>query len=207
MTGEDGDNRMTASPRRELSDGAIRIRAYRPDDVDALFAAVRESIAEVGAWLPWAHEGYSRDESAAWVATRAEAWHKGDAYDFVIENARTGEFLGGCGLNRKDGTNGCANLGYWIRTSRAGGGAATAAARLLAAFGFGELGLQRIEILAAIENRASRRVAEKLGAKQEGILRRRFFLRGRPQDGVLYSLIVEDRVGVSSPTSAPGRSA
>ncbi len=198
---------MAERIRRKLSDGTITIRAYGAGDAGALFAAVSESIAEVGAWLPWARPGYSREESVAWIASRAEAWHKGEAYDFVIEDARTGEFLGGCGINRLDGTNRCANLGYWVKTSRAGRGAATAAARLLASFGFSDLGLQRIEILAAVENRASRRVAEKLGAKQEGFLRRRFCLHGRPQDGVLYSLIAGDRSDVSPPASEPERSA
>jgi RimJ/RimL family protein N-acetyltransferase len=176
----------------ELSDGWIRLRAYRPDDVDALFEAVSESVLELAAWLPWAHPGYCRDESAAWVASRAEAWYKGDAYDFAIEDARTSALLCGCGLNRIDVNSKCANLGYWVRTSRAGRGVATAAVRLLVPFGLADLGLQRLEILVAAQNRASQRVAEKAGARKEGILRKRFFLQGLPQDAMLYSLIAED---------------
>ena len=63
-----------------------------------------------------------------------------------------------------------ANLGYWVRSSRAGRGVATTATLLTARFGLQTLALQRIEILAAVGNRASQRVAEKAGAKKEGVL-------------------------------------
>jgi len=183
---------MAAPIRTELCDEKVRIRAHRADDVDVLFQAVSESVPEVSPWLPWCHEGYSREESAAWIASRPEAWQSGTEYAFAVEDARTGAFLGGCGLNHVDPHNKCANLGYWVRTTRARQGVATAAARLLARFGFEDLGLQRIEILAAVRNRASQRVAEKLGARKEGVLRKRFFLRGVPQDGLLYSLLADE---------------
>ena len=175
-----------------LSGGRVRIRRYRAADVDALFEAASESIPEVSKWLPWCHPGYVREESAEWIGSRPEAWDRGLAYSYAIEDAATGGFLGGCGLNQIDPLNRPANLGYWVRTSRTGEGVATAAARLAATLGFEDLSLQRIEILAAFNNVASRRVAEKLGAVKEGILRRRFLLRGEPQDGVLYSLVRED---------------
>jgi len=40
----------------ELASGRVLLRAYRSDDVPHLFEAARESIAEVGMWLPWCHE-------------------------------------------------------------------------------------------------------------------------------------------------------
>ena len=81
------------------------------------------------------------------------------------------------------------NLGYWVRSSRVKHGIATAAALLLADFGFKELKLNRIEILAAVENHASQRVAAKAGAMREGILRNRLLLHGKIHDAVIFSLI------------------
>jgi ribosomal-protein-serine acetyltransferase len=52
--------------------------------------------------------------------------------------------------------------------------------------------LNRIEILVPTENPASVRVAEKAGAKKEGILRNRLVLHDCPQDAVMYSLIAAD---------------
>ena len=178
--------------RAELSDGRARIRRYRAGDVDALFEAAAESIAEVYPWLPWCRPGYTRDESAEWVGARDEAWETAAAYSFVIEEVETREFIGGCGINQIDWVHLRANLGYWVRTSLAGRGFATAAALLCARFSFEDLRLQRVEIVAAVDNGASRRVAEKIGAKREGILRRRLLLHGKAHDAVSYSLVRED---------------
>ena len=79
-----------------------------------------------------------------------------------------------------------------MRTSAAGRGVATAAAQLLIPFGFDTLGLQRIEIVAAVDNLGSQRVAQKLGAVREGVLRHSLFLNGSPRDAILYSILPSD---------------
>lgn len=174
------------------SDGHVRIRPYRSDDVDAHYDAVRASADEVARWLPWCHPAYSRQESEAWIAARADAWAAGEAYSFAVIDADDGEFLGGCGLNHINRVHAYANLGYWIRTDAAGRGAATAAALLVARFGFEQVGLQRIEIGMSLDNHASRRVAEKTGAVREGVLRHGIRLNDEPQDALLFSLLPSD---------------
>ncbi len=175
-----------------LTDGVVLLRPYGSGDVERLYQAVRESVTEMSPWMPWCHADYSIEESQAWVESRAEAWAKGTQYDFVITDARDGSFLGGCGLSRIDQANQIANLGYWVKTSRAKRGVASAAVPLLAQFGLGKLKLNRIEIMAAVGNKASQRVAEKVGAKREGILRNRIVIRDQVYDAVMFSLIPED---------------
>jgi RimJ/RimL family protein N-acetyltransferase len=179
-------------PREEDTDGVVRLRRHRSSDVDAHLEAAHESIQEISQWLPWCHAGYSREESEAWIAARPHAWESRQAFEYVIEDAVTGEYIGGCGLNNLDWPSRRANLGYWLRTSRAGRGIMTRAAGILARIGLEDLGLQRIEITAAVGNLASQRVAEKIGAVREGLLRNRFLLQGRRHDAYLYSLIPED---------------
>ena len=176
----------------ELTDGSVLLRPCRIGDVEYIYEAVRESIAEVSVWMPWCHADYSIEESRAWVESRAEVWEEGTEYEFMITDTKDGFFLGGCGLNHVNQAARIANLGYWVRTSRTKGGVASAAVRLLARFGLGELGLSRIEIVVAVGNRASQRVAEKAGATQEGILRNRLVIRDRVYDAVMFSLIPQD---------------
>lgn len=176
----------------ELSDGRILIRPFREDDIDVMFEAVRESIAEVSLWLPWCHADYKRDETEAFILSRAEAWDAGQEYGFAVVDASKKVFLGGVGLSQINRIHQMGNLGYWVRSSCVRRGTASAAARLGARFGLQQLGLQRIEILAAVGNRASQRVAEKAGATREGVLRKRLLINGQPQDAVLYSLVAED---------------
>lgn len=162
------------------------------EDADELYEATRESIAELQPWMPWCHPGYSIEESHQWLSLRDGAWKGGTEYSFHVSDISSGRFLGGVSLNRIDSLYRAANLGYWIRTSAAGHGVATRAARLVARFGFEELNLIRIEIVAAAGNLASRRVAEKVGAVREGVKRKGLLVHAVEHDAVLTSLIAED---------------
>jgi RimJ/RimL family protein N-acetyltransferase len=82
-----------------------------------------------------------------------------------------------------------ANLGYWVRSSAAGRGVAPAAVRQVAAYAFRETDLNRLEIVIAVGNSRSQRVAEKVGATREGVLRSRLVLPSGPSDAVMYSLV------------------
>jgi RimJ/RimL family protein N-acetyltransferase len=176
----------------ELSDGTILVRPYRQEDADVLYEAVRESIAEVSPWLPWCREDYLIEESREFVSTRGKSAADAEWYSFGVFEKESGKFLGGVGLNFINRVHLVANLGYWVRTGAVGRGVATSATRLAARFGFEELGLHRIEIVAAVENIASQRVAEKAGAVREGVVRRRLLIRGESQDAVMFSLLPED---------------
>jgi ribosomal-protein-serine acetyltransferase len=173
----------------ELTDGNVLLRPYRMNDVDKLFRAVRESIKEMSVWLPFAHENYSIKESKDWIKKRPKEWKKGITYDFAIFDTQSGDLIGGCGLNEIHESNRRANLGYWVRTSCTGKGIAVVATRLLAKWGFEVLKLKRIEIYVAVGNQRSLRVAEKVGAKREGILRSRINVRDVMHDAVMHSLI------------------
>ena len=63
---------------------------------------------------------------------------------------------------------------------------------LIARFALEELELNRLEIFVPIGNKASQRVAEKAGARWEGVLRKRLILAGSSHDAALYSLVAED---------------
>jgi ribosomal-protein-serine acetyltransferase len=176
----------------ELTDGKIMLRPYRESDSEESYRAIKESSAEISVWLPFAHKDYSLKENRDWVKQRPADWKKGTGYEFAIFDAKDGTMIGGCGINGIDRANRRANLGYWVRTSHTGNGVATAATLLLAKWGFEVLKLTRIEILVAAGNERSLRVAEKVGARREGILRNRIVIDGRAHDAVMHSLVPGD---------------
>jgi ribosomal-protein-serine acetyltransferase len=176
----------------ELIESPILIRTYHEGDVDALFDAARESIAEVSPWLPWCHQNYSIEETREFITSRELASQGDEWHSFGIFELDGGRFLGGVGINFINRVHQMSNLGYWVRTSAAGRGIATKATRRVARFAFEELGLQRIEIVAAVGNIPSQRVAEKVGAVREGVLRKRLWINGESQDAMMFSLIRED---------------
>jgi RimJ/RimL family protein N-acetyltransferase len=153
-----------------------------------LWEAARESVGEVYRWLAWCHPHYSKAEAVEWIGSRAPLAGEGREYTFAILGA-DGRFLGGCGLNQINHIHRFANLGYWVRTSATRHGVATEAVRQAAAFAFANTDLVRLEILCAVGNDASQRVAERAGAVREGVLRQRLLLHGQPVDAVMYSLV------------------
>lgn len=182
----------TVSRTGVRSDDVVLIRALDQADRDAMYEAVRESVSEVSRWLPWCHPAYSRDEAAAYIECAREGRLAGRQFSFGIFEIRDGGFAGAVSVNHIIPMNRLANCGYWVRTSRTGRGIATRAVRLAASYAFETLGLTRLEIAAIPENLASRRVAEKAGARFEVIARNRIVMHGRAWPAAVYSLIPED---------------
>ena len=172
---------------RDKAIGAlVTVQAYRPDHIEKLGDAVIESIEELSKYETWCHPGYTWEEAAKYVNWWRHAWANQSAFYFAVEENTTGEFLGSCGLSDYLSEHRRAGLGFWIRTSRTGQGFATEAAQLVGKLGFEDLGLQRIEIETAVDNFASRRVAEKLGCKFEGVLHCRLQLPSGPTNTAMY---------------------
>lgn len=175
-----------------LQDGNILLRPYNGKDAEDLHKAISSSISEMSPWLPFAHEGYDIKESKTWIKGLPAAWKKGESFNFAICDLKTGAIIGGCGINAISWMDKHANLGYWVRSDRMGHGVAVAATKLLAKWSFEAVGMKRLEIVVAVDNARSLRVAEKVGAKPEGVLRNRFDLHGKAHNAVMHSLIPED---------------
>lgn len=182
---------LASGPPLQFDSDRLTIRRYELDDAESLYAAARESIREVYRFLPWCHPDYDVSESRDWLARVEPDWQAERVYNFAIISREDGRFLGGVGLYRID-EHPVANLGYWIRSSRAGEGIATEATLGLLRYAFTHLHLIRIEIIMSVENEPSRRVAEKAGGIHEGILRNRLLLHGRGHDAHSYSLLRSD---------------
>jgi ribosomal-protein-serine acetyltransferase len=170
----------------------IQLRQYQSDDVDAVYQAVLESKAQLSPWMPWCHPGYGRQDAEIWVKGRPSAWDRNEAWSFVVVDSRN-QLLGTCGIHRIDLLNRVGELGYWVRSCVTCRGIATEAARQLCQWAFAERGLHRVEIVMSVENIASQRVAEKVGAIREGILRQRLLLHGRRHDAVLFAVLNDER--------------
>ncbi len=170
----------------------VRLRPYRDSDAPSLHVAVRESLATVGRWQPWCNEDFTLCSAEAWIAYCKRSWLLGDHFEFAVVDDVTDEYLGGTGINQRNRDHRFANLGYWVRQSRQGHGVAAKAGRMAARFGFANAHLSRIEVVVAEGNFASRRTAEKIGARLESIARNRLVLHGVPVNAAMYSLVPQD---------------
>lgn len=170
----------------------VAIRPLCISDATRLHAVVRESLHTLVQWLPWATEAYDLAAAEGWIAHCAAARAADSEHHFGVFDADSDALLGGVGINHRIPAYRSANLGYWTTDAARGRGVAVEAARQAARFGFERLGLQRIAILIQPENRASLRVAIKLGAVCEGIARDAIVVRGRPHEAMVHSLLPRD---------------
>lgn len=186
---------MTASERIqpcEFSVDELLARPYRAGDAPALAQAVLESFASLSPWLDWCHAGYGLDDARQWIDVCERGWASGEQYPFAVFDQSDSRFLGAVGITQRNRRYNFAGIGYWIRESARGRAIASRVARRVAAFGFEQVGLTRIEILAAVDNMPSRRTAECVGARFEGVQRNRLCAGERVFDAATYSLIPAD---------------
>lgn len=84
------------------------------------------------------------------------------------------------------------SVGYWIDQEFAGLGITPTALAMAVDHCFSMVGLHRIEATIRPENRASRRVVEKLGFHEEGVRRRCLHVDGAWRDHMCYAMTAED---------------
>jgi RimJ/RimL family protein N-acetyltransferase len=87
---------------------------------------------------------------------------------------------------------GTAEWGFAIGSPFWGSGVFSRGADLMLAFVFDTLGVHRLEARAAVRNGRGGGALRKIGAVQEGLLRRAFLRNGERLDQVLYTILAED---------------
>ncbi len=179
-------------PFISLTDDVVTLRPFEFGEENALHKAVQESIPELEPWMSWANEKYTNETALNFITLTRTYWSNGSLYAFAITDAQTGAILGGCSLSHIHPVYHLCNLGYWVRTSRHGEGIAGRAVQLAARFAFEKINLIRAEIVIAIGNESSKRVAEKTGAHYEGILLNRMVVGTQIHDAHMFSLLPSD---------------
>jgi RimJ/RimL family protein N-acetyltransferase len=174
----------------QLIDEDLLLRPFRLSDTSQFYEAVRESLSELKPWMSWATDGYAEKTATEYITIARARWEEHTFYAFAITCAE--EILGACTLSSIHPIYHFCNLGYWVRTSYRGRGIAGRAAKLAARFAFEHLGLIRAEIVIGVENHASLRVAEKIGAHDEGILLNRMVVGRSIYNAHMYSLLPSD---------------
>lgn len=150
----------------------LRLRARRLDDLEAIVAmdadpAVRRFIG--GPLDPAPHRAEVRRNIVGGRPEPHASW--------AVEWRDRSGLLGLCGLSRSEETGGLTQIGWRLLPPAWGQGVATEAARAVLARALGPLGLRTVVALVHPDNRASIRVAEKIGMVRVGVAR----FRGVPQ--------------------------
>jgi RimJ/RimL family protein N-acetyltransferase len=182
----EAENPAIEFPVEGLSDGEIRLRLLAEADLDPLIEAVQDP--EIPRWtrIP---SPYGHVEAQEWLVEEARLRRSGEGLATVIVDAEAGALLGGIGMVHVDWQERTSELGYWLALQARGRGVMTRAVRMLSEWIFDNLPIDRLGIMASVDNAASRAVAERAGFQFEGVLRSFVIIKGERHDMAVHSLL------------------
>jgi RimJ/RimL family protein N-acetyltransferase len=144
-----------------LESERLRLREYRTDDFDdfAAFMADGERSKYIGG---------PADRYGAWrlMAIEIGHWTMRGYGMWIVEEKRTGAFIGSCGLWNPEGWPE-PEVGYWVVREQEGKGYATEAARRVRDYAFEDLGWSTLISCIDPANEPSKQVVARLGARYE----------------------------------------
>jgi RimJ/RimL family protein N-acetyltransferase len=132
---------------------------------------------------------YVENDARSWVKMSKEAFDNNAGYTFAIRN-KEGQIIGAIGLHDRDDDK--AELGYWIGIPYWNKGYVTEAAEAIVNFGLNEMKFNKIFATHFLHNPASGRIMEKIGMKQEAILKQEMKKDGEYFDIVRYCILKTD---------------
>ena len=115
-----------------------------------------------------------------------------NAYTFSIELTSTRQFIGLIALYKGKPTYKKGEIWFKTHSKHWNMGYTTEALKRILKFAFTELKLHRVEAGCAVPNTASKRVLEKVGMVQEGLLRANLPIRGQWIDNFEFGMLDSD---------------
>ncbi|MGQ0735333.1 MAG: GNAT family N-acetyltransferase [Acidobacteriota bacterium] len=182
----------TSSDWRErlpvLTSGGLTLRELRSEDAPVLFSML--SSQEVARFIsppPTSVEGFER--FVAWTIRERE---QGSYVCFGVVPEGMTAAVGLFQVRALEPDFALAEWGFALGSAFWGTGTFVRGAQLLLRFAFDALGVQRLEARVSIVNGRGNGALRKVGALQEGVLRRAFLRNGQYQDQVLWSILADD---------------
>ena len=163
------------------------VEARDAPEMNALAVQSREMLRQ---WFPGVKDDLALEETRSRITASLEESRANRGVQIGIW--KNGRLAGAIDLHDIDSESRKANVGYWLGAEFQGRGLMTKACRALVDYAFNELGLNRMEIRCAVQNKKSRAIPERLGFTQEGVIRQAEWLYDHYDDHVIYGMLAED---------------
>src|SRR3989441_9797704 len=171
-----------------LTSGSIVLRDLRASDAPSLFALLTtEEVARFISPPPTTVEGFER--FIAWTIRQRAA---GTYVYFAVTLQGFDTAIGIFQVRQTEPGFGTAEWGFALGSAFWGTGVFQEGAELVLEFAFDTLNVHRLEARAAVLNGRGNGALLKMGAVQEGVLRKSFLRNGRYLDQVLYAILEDD---------------
>jgi ribosomal-protein-alanine N-acetyltransferase len=171
-----------------LSAKGVTLRELRISDAASLFAMLTtEEVSRFISPPPSTVEGF--EKFIAWTIRQRRA---GTYACFAVTLEGSDTAIGIFQLRQLEPGFGTAEWGFAIGSPYWGTGVFQKGAELVINFAFDTVGVHRLEARAAVRNGRGNGALKKIGAVQEGVLRKSFLRNGEYLDQALWTILDED---------------
>ncbi|WP_186577004.1 GNAT family N-acetyltransferase [Aquibacillus kalidii] len=171
-------------------DEELSLKLVELKDAERVFELTDASREHLREWLPWLDMTTSVEDTKAFIKSSRRGYADNQSLTtFILYN---GEIVGTASYNKIDWTNKIAYIGYWLGKDYQSQGIMTRVAKALTDYAFNELGLNKVDITAAVENMKSRSIPERLGFVNEGCIRQAEWLYDHYVDHIVYGMLAND---------------
>lgn len=170
----------------------IEIKMIDVNDAKEVFKSIDSDRQRLKKYLPWVQYTKTVDDTMDFIKDSKRKYRSNNGFDSGIWYK--GEYAGMIGYHSLDKKIKSIGIGYWLNSQYTGKGIATYACRQFVRYAFNILKMNRVEIRCAEGNLPSRSIPERLGFKQEGVIRDGELVEGKYVNAVIYGMLRRDKI-------------
>jgi RimJ/RimL family protein N-acetyltransferase len=188
------DNTTIAAPLEialpvTLEGSVVRLEPLRREHEQLFWDAAKDSLEEIFRWIPYAMK--TPEDFLRLVDKAFQEQQRGESVVFATVERSSGRVIGSTRFMNIDRANRRVEIGStWIAPAWQGSAVNTEAKYLMLRRAFETWGCFRVELKTDALNAKSRNAILRIGAKEEGTLRRHVITwNGRVRDSVYFSIL------------------
>ncbi|UTM56860.1 GNAT family N-acetyltransferase [Photobacterium sp. CCB-ST2H9] len=167
-------------------DQDIQLALVQPSFAPRYVELVNAHFDYLSQWLAWPPHCNTESDFLNFIRRSLQDYAEGKS--MVCAIFYQGIHVGNCSFNSINHSLKTVDIGYWLAADYQGKGIITRVCSHLIRIAFEQLEMEKVVIAAAVENQASRSVAERLGMTLEGVISRNENLNGRILSHAIYAL-------------------
>jgi len=172
-----------------LEGSVVRLEPIRPEHASVFWEVAKDSLDEIFRWIPYSMK--TPEDFERVVARAYEEQERGESIVFATVERPSGQVIGSTRFMNIDRANRRVEIGStWIAPRWQRTAVNTEAKYLMLRHAFEVWKVVRVELKTDALNQRSRNAIRRLGAKEEGTLRKHVITHtGRIRDSVYFSIL------------------
>jgi len=185
-----------------LEGSVVRLEPIRHDHADLFWDVAKDNLEDIFRWIPYSVR--TPEDFRALVDKAFTEQERGESVVFATVDRASGRVIGSTRFMNVDRANRRVEIGStWIAPEWQRTAVNTEAKFLMLRHAFDVWGCMRVELKTDALNQKSRNAILRIGAKEEGTLRRHLVTwTGRVRDTVYFSILDEEWAGVKEKLEA-----